>query len=335
MSTRSTLRDRLAHLLTPVWCVMAAFTLASGITHAQPYPAKPVRLIIPYPPGGGAEGAARLLANHLGQALGQAFVLDSRPGGNTVIGAEAAAKSAPDGYTLFLTGGSTMSIQPFVFAGKLPYDPLGDFTPVGMVSRFPFFLVASSALQVGSLKDLVAMARAKPGQLSYASNGSGSIAHLGMEMLKKATGMELLHVPYKGFGPALPDLLSGRVSVMMADLAPVGEQLRAGKLKALAATSTVRSAFLPEVPTIAELGHPGYEIDVWFGLYAPVRTPADIVAKLNGAMRAYLAGPEAKEAFGRLGHETAPSSPEEVRAKIIAEHKTYSEAVKAANLKPE
>jgi tripartite-type tricarboxylate transporter receptor subunit TctC len=181
----------------------------------------------------------------------------------------------------------------------------------------------------------VGYAKARPGQLSYASNGSGTMAHLGMEMLKQATGMDLLHVPYKGFGPALPDLLSGRVTVMMADLAPVGQQVRAGSLRALAATSLQRSPFLPEVPTVAELGNPGYEIDVWFGLFAPAKTPADIIARLNAEARKYLTSAEAKEAYGKVGHEALYSTPDAVRARIVAEQKSFAKTVRDANLKPE
>ncbi len=313
----------------------AALTFFHATAFAQAWPAKPVRVIIPYPPGGGAEAAARLLANHLAGTFGQPFLIDNRPGGNTVIGAEAAAKAAPDGYTLLVTGGSTMSVQPLVFPGKLPYDPLEDFAPVTQVSHFPFFVLVPASLKVNTLAELVAYAKARPGQLSYASNGSGTMAHLGMEMLKQATGMDLLHVPYKGFAPALPDLLSGRVTVMMADLAPVGQQVRAGALKALATTSQQRSSFLPEVPSVAELGQPGYEIDVWFGLFAPAKTPPEIVARLNAAARAYLESPEAKEAYGRVGHEPLYSSGEAVRARIVAEQKAFAKAVKAAGLKAE
>ena len=299
------------------------------------WPAKPVRVIVPFPPGGGAEAAARFLTSHYAQAFGQSFLIDNRPGGNTVIGTEAAAKAAPDGYTLLVTGGSTMSIQPLVFAGKLPFDPLVDFAQVSMVSHFPFFLLVPASLQVGTLPELVAYVKARPGQVSYASNGSGTMAHLGMEMLKQATGMDLLHVPYKGFGPALPDLISGRVGVMMADLAPVGQQLRAGALRALAATSSQRSSFLPEVPTVAELGNPGYEIDVWFGLFAPAKTPVEIIARLNAEAVKYLSSPAAKEAFGKVGHEPLHSSPDAVRNRIATEQKTFAKAVRDANLKSE
>jgi tripartite-type tricarboxylate transporter receptor subunit TctC len=228
-----------------------------------------------------------------------------------------------------------MSVQPFVFAGKLPYDPVNDFAPVSMVSRFPFFLVTPASLPAKNFAELVALVKSRPRQLSYASNGSGSIAHLGMEMLKLATGMDLLHVPYKGFAPALPDLLSGRITVMMADLAPIGSQVKAGALRVLAATSRERSGFMPEVPTLAELGNPGYEIDVWFGLYAPAKTPPEIIARLNGEARKYLSSPEAKEAYGKVGHETAPSTPETVRNRILDEQKAFAKAVKDAGVKPE
>ncbi|HVL57506.1 MAG TPA: tripartite tricarboxylate transporter substrate binding protein, partial [Burkholderiaceae bacterium] len=261
--------------------VAVAAMLAVGATAAaaQAYPAKPVRVVIPYSPGGGADAAARLVANHLSQALGQSFVIDSKPGGNTLIGTEFVARSAPDGYTLLITGGSTMSLQPLVFPGKLPYDPLNDFAPVGMISTFPFFLVTSSSLPYKSLRELIDAAKKE--QLSYASNGTGSIGHVGTEMLSHAAGVQMTHVPYKGFAPALPDVVTGRVSMVMADLAPLNPMLRAGSVRPLAVTSPKRSAFLPDVPTIAESGFPGYQLEVWFALYAPAKTPPEIVQRLS------------------------------------------------------
>lgn len=315
--------------------IVALATQFAGHAAAQAYPAKQVRVIIPYAVGGGADAAARLLADQLSRALGQSFVIDPRPGGNTVIGAEAAARAPADGYTLFVTGGSTMSIQPFVFQGKLPYDPLGDFAPIGMISRFPFFLVVPASLGVNSFAELVAYVKARPGQLSYASNGSGSIGHLGTEMIRQAIGLDLTHVPYKGFGPVLPDLLSGRIAVVMMDLAPLGSNVRSGAVKVLASTSLTRSPFMPEVPTVAELGIPGYEIDVWFALYAPAKTPVAIVNQLNAEMRKYLGSAEAKEAYARLGHEATFSTPEVVQGRIVSEQKMFAPAVKAAKLKAE
>jgi len=310
-------------------------SICAPFSGAQTYPSKPVRVVIPYPPGGGAEAAARLLTVHLTQSLGQSFVIDPKPGGNTLIGTEMVAKAQADGYTLLFTGGSTMSVQPFVFAGKLPYDPLNDFAPVSMVSRFPFFLVVPSSLGVKSLNEFVALAKSKPGQVAYASNGTGALAHLGTEMLSRGTGIEMLHVPYKGFGPALPDLLSGRVSAMMADWVVVAPHIKEGKLRALGVSSRERWNSAPEVPTIAELGVAGYAVDVWFALYAPRSTPAEVVARLEAETRKYLATAEAKAAFDKLGHEAYGSPGAEVTALVRAEHAKYSVAVRDAKLSPQ
>jgi tripartite-type tricarboxylate transporter receptor subunit TctC len=312
--------------------LVALLALCAPLAGAQTYPSKPVRVVIPYPPGGGAEAAARLLSVYLTQALGQSFVIDPKPGGNTLIGTEMVAKAPGDGYTLLFTGGSTMSVQPFVFAGKLPYDPLNDFAPVSMVSRFPFFVVVPESLGAKSLAEFVALAKAKPGQVAYASNGTGALAHLGTEMLSRGTGIEMLHVPYKGFAPALPDLLSGRVSLMMADWVVVAPHIKEGKLRALAVTSRSRWNSAPEVPTVAELSIPGFAVDVWFALYAPKGTPADIVARLGDASRKYLASPDAKAAFDKLGHEAYGSPGEEVMALVRAEHQKYSVAVREAKI---
>lgn len=316
-------------LLFALLCACAPFAAA------QSYPAKPVRVVIPYPPGGGAEAAARLLTLHLSQALGQSFVIDPKPGGNTLIGTEMVAKAPGDGYTLLFTGGSTMSVQPFVFAGKLPYDPLNDFAAISMVSRFPFFVVAPASVPAKTLAEFVALAKARPGQVAYASNGTGALAHLGTEMLSRGTGIEMLHVPYKGFGPALPDLLSGRVSLMMADWVVVAPHIKEGKLRALAVTSSGRWNSAPEVPTVAELAIPGYAVDVWFALYAPRGTPADVVARLGNETRKYLASPEAKAAYDKLGHQAYGSPGEEVMALVRAEHAKYSVAVREAKISPQ
>ncbi|HEX7249489.1 MAG TPA: tripartite tricarboxylate transporter substrate binding protein [Burkholderiales bacterium] len=312
--------------------LFALLSACAPFLAAQSYPAKTVRVVIPYPPGGGAEAAARLLTMHLTQALGQPFVIDPKPGGNTLIGTEMVAKAPGDGYTLLFTGGSTMSVQPFVFAGKLPYDPLNDFAPVSMVSRFPFFVVVPASLPAQSLAEFVALAKAKPGQVAYASNGTGALAHLGTEMLSRGTGIDMLHVPYKGFAPALPDLLSGRVSLMMADWVVVAPHIKEGKLRALAVTSRGRWNSAPEVPTVAELAIPGYAVDVWFALYAPKSTPADVVARLGAETRKYLASPEAKAAYDKLGHEAYGSPGEEVMALVRAEHAKYSVAVREAKV---
>jgi len=319
-------------------CVTLAALLAVVVpllAAAQAYPAKPVKVIIPYPAGGGADAAARLAADGLARALGQSFIVEQRPGGNTLIGTEAAAKAVPDGYTLLLTGGSTMSVQPFVFAGKLPYDPVDGFAHIGSVSRFPFIVAVPAALPPKTLPEFIAYVKARQGELSYGSNGSGALAHLGIERLKAETGMQMTHVPYKGFGPMMPDLLSGRISMTMADLAPIAGHLKSGTLRALAVTTRERWGQMPGLPTVAEAGLPGYEVDVWFGLFAPPKTPPEIVSRLSAELQRYLSSAEAQEAFLKIGHDASPSTGEAVRQRIIAEQKVYAALVKRIGLKPE
>jgi len=216
---------------------------------AQEWPAKPVRIVVPYPAGGGVDAAARLVAQHLSTVLGQSVVVDPKPGGGTVIGAEMVSRAAPDGYTFLLTGGSTMSLLPLTHPGKLPFEPLVDFVPVSMVSRLPFFLITAPANNYNTLKDLMADAKSKPGRLPYASNGIGSMGHVGTAMLTQSAGVDMIHVPYQGFPPAISDLVTGRVVMVMADLAPVKGQIQAGTLRALAVASPQRSRFMPEIPT--------------------------------------------------------------------------------------
>jgi tripartite-type tricarboxylate transporter receptor subunit TctC len=321
---------RIAALLAAV-----AAQCVSPYAAAQAYPVKPVRVIIPYPAGGGADAAARLAADGLARALGQSFIVEQRPGGNTLIGTEAAVKSVPDGYTLLLTGGSTMSVQPFVFAGTLPYDPVDGFAHIGSVSRFPFIVTVPASLPPKTLPEFIAYVKAHKGEFSYGSNGTGALAHLGIERLNTSTGLQITHVPYKGFGPMMPDLLSGRVIMTMADLAPIAGHLKAGTLRALAVTTKERWSQMPELPTVAESGLPGYEVDVWFGLFAPAKTPPEIVSRLSAELQRYLASAEAKEAFLKIGHEASPSTGDAVRQRIIAEQKVYSALVKQIGLKPE
>jgi len=309
--------------------------LLAGPAHAQAWPNRAVRVIIPFPPGAGAENAARLVSNHWSKVFGQGFVIDARPGGNTMIGAEAAAKSAPDGYTLFLCAASTMVVTPALLGAKSPINAQRDFAPVGLVSRLPFFVVVPASVPVNSVQELIALARSKPGTVTYASNGNGTAGHLGWEILKRQLGVDITHIPYKGYAQALPDLLGGRVTTMMADLVVVGPTIKEGRLRALAATSLERSRFLPSLPTMAELGFPGYEVTVWFGMFAPAGTPPDIIAKLNGEMRKYLGTQEAREAYEKLGHEAAPSSPEELRAQMASDAEKYGKLIREANLKLE
>ncbi|MEO8057683.1 MAG: tripartite tricarboxylate transporter substrate-binding protein [Burkholderiales bacterium] len=301
---------------------------------AQTYPDKLVRIVIPFAPGGGADAAARLIAGQLSTVLGQAFIVESRPGGNTMIAAGAVARAPADGYTLLMTGGSTMSLLPLI-SDKLPFDPAAELAPVGMVSRFPYVLAASTQFGAGTLADVLARARAKPGEVAYASNGIGGITHLGMEWLAHEAGVSFIHVPYKGFAPALTDVIGGRTPLIMADWAPIAGAVQSGALKVLGITSALRSPLLPGMPTLAEQGFPGYDLDIWFGLYAPAGTPPNVIARLADTMRLWLAGPQAREAFARIGHEPAPSTPADVQARIAAERKSFAAIVKAANIKAE
>lgn len=302
------------------------------MSFAQDWPAKPVRIVVPYPAGGGVDAAARLVAQHLSTVLGQSVLVEPKPGGGTVIGAEMVSRAAPDGYTFLLTGGSTMSLLPHTHPGKLPFDPLQDFAPVSMVSRLPFFLITSPTNNYSTLKDLVADAKSKPGRLPYASNGVGSMGNVGTAMLTQSAGVDMIHVPYQGFPPAISDLVTGRVVMVMADLAPVKGQIQAGSLRALAVASNQRSRFMPDVPTLAEAGFPGNEFEIWLALYAPAKTPSAIVTRVSQEMKKYLDMPSTKEAFSKLGHESDSAGPEVVRQRIESELKAMLPVVKSAGL---
>jgi tripartite-type tricarboxylate transporter receptor subunit TctC len=315
--------------------IVAAFLFATtGLCHAQAdYPGKPVRIIIPYAAGGGVDAVARLVAKGLGSALGQNFIVEARPGGNTVIGAETVARSAPDGHTLLLSGGSTMTLLPLT-QPRLSFNPLNDFVPIGQVSRVPFFLAVSSALPYKTARDLFEDPKTRDGSLGYASNGIGSMSHLGAEMLLQRAGAKMIHAPYNGFVPAISDLVSGRVIMMMADLGPLGGQLRGGSLRLLAVASPQRSPFMPEVPTLAEAGYPGAEFEVWLGLYAPAKTPHEIVTKLTTALNTVLATPAMRDEFAKLGQDASYADPDAARQRIVAEQKAFAPAARAANLIP-
>jgi tripartite-type tricarboxylate transporter receptor subunit TctC len=226
-----------------------------------------------------------------------------------------------------------MTSNPVLYAGKLPYDPQRDFVPVGMVSKTPYFLVVPSSLGAKSLPELLALAKAKPGELSYASNGNATTNHLGYEILARAGGATFTHVPYKGFGQAMPDLLSGRVSTIMADLFFVQSAVKAGQLRLLAVTSAERSPLAPDTPTVAEQGVPGFDIVVWFAMFAPAGTPPEVVAKLGAEMRQYLATPEARDAYRQLGHEAAGSTPEALLAVVAADREKYARVIREAGIK--
>lgn len=308
-----------------------AAPLAASVARAQTYPDKPIRIIIPYAAGGGADGLSRLLAQRLEKTLGQTVLVESRAGGNTVIAAQAVARAAPDGYTLLMTGGSTMSLIPLT-SRQVPYNVHGDFAPIAMLSKGPYLLCVSNELGAGTLDEVLALARAKPGALAYASNAIGGSAHLGMELLAQRAKVQLNHVPYKGFAPAIGDVVSGRTPLAMLDQAALGNFAKSGRIKVLASTSAQRSSLYPEVPTVAELGFPGYELETWFALYAPARTPQAVIDRVSDEANKWLATPEARQALAALGQEAAFANAQAVRARIDSEQRSYGPLVAAAQI---
>ncbi|MSQ72804.1 MAG: tripartite tricarboxylate transporter substrate binding protein [Betaproteobacteria bacterium] len=291
-----------------------ALCLCSAVV-AQSFPNKPLKLIVPYPPGGVGDTFGRLYAQQLGERLGQPVLVDNKPGASQAIGAEATIKSPADGYTLFL--GSTSSLILQVGARKnLPYDPVRDFAPVSLVFNLPLYLVVNTELPVANVRELIAYGKANPGKLTFASIGAGSTVHLAGEMFKKMAGIEMVHVPYKGSAPALTDIIAGRVSLMFDGGTSALPFVKAGKLRVLGTTDSRRSEQLPEIPTIAESGLPGYEAVSWFGIAAPAGTPKPVLERLAADTAAIVAKPDFKAKFAGAGMEMISTTPEAM-AEII------------------
>ncbi|MBK8742431.1 MAG: tripartite tricarboxylate transporter substrate binding protein [Betaproteobacteria bacterium] len=304
----------------------------AGPLFAQAYPAKPIKLVVPFPPGGPLDLAGRAIGQKLQEAWGQPVVIENRPGAGGNIGADAVAKSAPDGYTLVMGALSTHAVNPHLFA-KMPYDALKDFAPVTLVAVTPNVLVVNLAVPAANVRELVALAKASPGKLSFASGSNGSAGHLAGELFKTLAGIDIVHVPYKGGAPAMQDLLGGQVQFMFDNLANSTAQLKAGKLKAFAVTTARRSAFAPELPTMAEAGVPGFDISTWYGILAPAGTPPDIVKKLNAEIVRILATEDIRDKLKAQGAEPSPTSPEEFAAFIRAEWTKYAKIVKDSGAK--
>lgn len=314
--------------------LFALFAGAAGIAFAQEYPAKPVRLIVPFPPGGGNDTIARLLGQKLSPVLGQQVLVDNRPGAAGAIGAELAAKAAPDGYTLFLAGVATHGINPNL-QKKLAYDPVRDFHGVSLIASAPLLVVVHPSLPAKTVKQLVALARAKPGAINFASNGTGGSSHLAVEMFKMMTGTDMVHIPYKGLSLALTDLLSGQVQVMFSSAVAMLPQVKAGKLRAIAMTGAKRASAIPDIPTVAEAGVPGYETGSWYGIVAPARTPRPIIERLGREIAAIT---RSADISNRLTNEAvipAGSTPDEFDAHIRRELARWEKVIRAAKLTPD
>jgi len=312
-----------------------AALLNAGPVHAaqQDFPSKPVRLIVPFPAGGGVDIVARSLAPHLTERWGQQAVVDNRPGAGTTLGADLAAHAAPDGHNLLLTN-TAHAINATLFR-KLPYDPVRDFEPISLVATQPSVLVVNTALPAKSVKELIALAKSRPGQLNYASSGNGTPPHLSAAMFENLAGVSLNHVPYKGAAPALTDLLAGQVQLMFATIISVTPQLPSGRIRALAVTSPKRSAALPDVPTIAESGVAGYEATAWFMLLAPAKTPGALVQRISRDAAAVVAKPDVRARFVKEGAETVGSTPDRAAAYLTIEIARWGKVIKAANIQPE
>jgi tripartite-type tricarboxylate transporter receptor subunit TctC len=313
-------------------CAAPAATLFAA---QAAYPDKPVRMVVGFPPGGGADIMARVIGEQLGEKLRVPVVIDNRSGAGSSTGTGIVAAAVPDGYTLLLAT-TSFTINPNLYS-RVPYDAVKGFAPIAKVASSPFVVVVRPSLPVQSVKDLLALARSKPGQLNYSTGGNGSTGHLAGEILKSMTGVQIQHVPYKGLAPALADLLGGRVDITMSSLPSCIAFMKSGKLRGLAVTTAKRMPFIPDIPTVAESGVPGYDVDQWYGVLAPHGVPKAVVVKLNGALSSFLARPEdaLKERFAALGATPLISTPDEFRAYIRTNLIFWEKAVREANAKVE
>jgi tripartite-type tricarboxylate transporter receptor subunit TctC len=306
------------------------FALLSSTVAAQAnYPSKPIRFVVPYPPGGFTDILARLIGQKLTQSMGQPVVVENRGGGGSTIGSDIVAKSAPDGYTILMVG-PDLAINESLFS-KLPYSAVRDFAPVSMAAWGPLVLVVHSSVPAKSVQELVAFAKSQPGQINYASGGNGTGSHLTMELFKTTAGINMVHIPYKGNGPAVNDLIGGQVSVMFLQMAVAKPYITAGNLRALAIPSPRRSSAMPELPIFAEAGFPGFDVAPWFGVVAPAKTPDTIVSKLSAEIGKVMRLPDVKRKLSEQGAEPVGNTPKEFSAFIAAEIPRWAKVVKESH----
>ena len=306
--------------------------MVSPVGAAEQFPTRPIRVIVPYAPGGNVDISARIIAPPLGEVLGQTIVVDNRPGAGGNLGASLVAKATPDGYTLLVGSSGPLSVNPVIFK-SLPYDTLKDFAPISTVQAVPLVVLAGPKSNINSIADIIAAAKARPGKLTMASAGAGTTNHFAIELFAHMANVKLLHVPYKGSGPALSELLGGQVETMIDQLAASIGYVRDGRLKVLAVTTQQRAAALPNVPTLEELGYKGYQASTLLGLLAPAGTPKPVVAKLNAGVRKIMDTKTVAERFRGLGANPGASSPEEFTARIRDELEQWRSLVKQLNLK--
>jgi tripartite-type tricarboxylate transporter receptor subunit TctC len=315
--------------------VLGALLFTASMALAQTFPQRPVRLIVPYPPGSGTDIAARVLGQRLTESWGQQVIVENRPGAGAIIGVDAVAKAAPDGYTIGIADTGPLAINPALYP-KLPYNPVRDFAPVTLVAKLPFMLVVNPSLPVYDVAELVALAKKEPGKINYASVGNGSAVHLATELFKTRAGINLTHIPYKGSAPALQGVLGGEAPVMFVNLLSAMPPVKAGKLRALAAAPGTRIGALPDLPTIAEAGVPGYQFEAWFGVVAPAGTPKAIIDKLNADLRKAIALPEVRDVLiNQGGMEPVGSTVESFANLIPVEVERWGKLVRETGAKVE
>ena len=314
--------------------VLLALVLFATAVRAQPYPSKTVRLVLPFPPGGGTDVVGRLLAQKLGQALGQQVIVDNRAGAGGRIGTELVAKSLPDGYTLLLATSSVMGTGPALYK-KLPFDMPKDFAPISLVAYTAYVLVTHPTVPAGSVKELVALAKSRPGRLTFASSGAGGAAHLSGELFSAMAGVKMVHVAYKGSSPGMFSVVSGETDLMFSNALPALPQVKSGKLRALGVTTPQRSALLPEVPTVAESGLRGFEVQQNYGVLAPAGTSREIVGRLNQEIGRVMRAEDTKSMLLADGSEAKVSTPEELERMITAEIAKWSKVIRQAGIKEE
>lgn len=318
--------------------VQSAFALLAilfaGAAAAADYPTQTVKIVVPFPPGGGVDVVARVIAPRLSELLGQSVIVENKPGAGSTIGATAVAQAPKDGYTLLLGTASTHGTNPNVYT-KLAYDPVRDFAPVALITQAPLMLVANKDVPIKDAADLIALAKQKPGALSFGSYGSGSSNHLVAELLNTMAGIETSHIPYRGSAPMITDLIGGRIQFAFDGIATTVGYIRGGTVRSLGVSTVKRSPILPDEPTVAEAGVPGFEASVWFALFAPSGTPKAVVDLLNAKVNAALAGSEVREAFLKVGNEPVGGGPEVLAAKVESELKKWATIVREKNIRIE
>jgi tripartite-type tricarboxylate transporter receptor subunit TctC len=317
-----------------LFCSSVCIPLQASSASTDSYPARPVRFVITFPPGGPTDSVVRVLTERLTTEWGHPMVIDNRGGAGGIVGTEIVAHAAPDGYNFLVGTAGGMSINP-ALQTKLPYDPFRDFVPLGMVVLNPQILVVHPSLPVTNVKELVAYAKARPGQLNFASSGTGTATHLGLELLKLVSGIDVVHVPYKGGAPAVTDVMAGQAQLIFVSIPSVLPQVRAGRLRGLAVSTARRSASAPDIPTVAESGYPGFEYSNWNALFAPAKTSPAIVTRVNSAVVKILSEPDVAQRLSKMGADPAPGTPDELARYMRADHERWNKVIKGAGIKPD